>query len=129
MNNQTYRITLLADDISDEEFEAYLKKDAIFSLICTTVPPKEGRSLSEFLLALVTLKELSSGVLGNALYDLIKWSFQKLNESFGAKPNASVKMKNGNSYVIDRNMSNEDIREQIMDCLLEGEVESIHFDS
>jgi hypothetical protein len=129
MTNPTYAITISSDEIKPEEFEAFVKESSSFSLNRTPVPPKEGRSYSEFILTLTLIDQVSGGVLGNALYDLIKSSFKLLFQSHGAKPNAVIKMQNGNVYNIDGNQPNDKIREQILEHVLEGDIQSIHFDS
>ncbi len=129
MTNPTYTITLSSDEITSEEFNAFVEGTSLFSLNRTPVPPKEGRSFQDYVLTLMLIEQVSGGVLGNALYDLLKSGFKVLFKSFGAQPNAVITMQNGNIYNIDGSLPNEKIREQILEHVLEGDIKSIHFDS
>lgn len=133
MNNS---IAITSDDISCEEFLQFItEKYGNESSLSATIesPQKEGRAgLTDFLIIIFAnpftiqfAKELPNRVI----YDLLKWGFSKLGKIFGSKPKATITMKNGITTTIPATFTNEEIRSKIIDLLLEGDVQSIHFDS
>jgi hypothetical protein len=128
MTNPTYAIAISSDDVSFEEFDAYLNGNPVFTLVREPIPPKEGRSFQDYIFYLTVANQLTSGVLTNALYEFLKWSFTK-HEETGAEPDAVISLNNGITYTIDGTLPNAELREKIRACLLEGDLKSIHFDS
>lgn len=130
MENSTQSIAFFSDEIPLEVFERVLKEKYSEYLISAEISStaKIGRGFGEALDALFS-NQIVIGVLSSIIWDTIKIGFAEMKKSFGAKPVATIKMKDATEIKLFDTLDDEEIQERIMSCLRNHEVQSIRFNS
>ena len=130
MENNSTKITLVADDISTHEFDSFLKEHfpKYNTALETTPVEKEGRGVGELLTLLIS-SSMAIGLFQSFLYDLIKLGFQTLLQEYGAKPIAVITLVDGTRIELPRTLSDIEIQQRILESVQAMNVKSIQFDS
>ena len=130
MENSQLTITITASDIKASEFKKFFDTNFDESVLTSKIETVEkvGRSALTDFIYFAFQNEVSKSIMCAILFEIIKFYFLKLKNSFGAKPKAVIKLKNDIVINVNFTMSDDDIKKNLLESI-ENNLKSIHFDN